>query len=62
MDDAWVLQPSGRDLFDVLRNGRRLRSDLTESAARRWIRSRMHGGDKVSIEEPDGYRQKLKTV
>lgn len=60
--DTWVLEPTGDELVDVLRNGRRLRSGLTEHAARRWIRQQMRTRDRVYLEERDGYRQRLQTV
>lgn len=51
----WRLEPAGGGLYDVLRNGRRLRSNLLPRAAEAYVRAHMETRDKVVLVERDGY-------
>lgn len=56
--NVWVLRTT-RDGCDVLRNGRQLRCDLTERAARRFVHQRMTEHDCVRLQEHDGYQRDI---
>lgn len=53
---AWVISPCGDKVFDVVHAGRQLRAGLTLDTALLFVRKRKQAGDKVFLEERDGYR------
>lgn len=55
---TWVLRvtENGRD---VLRNGRQLQCELTDQAARAYVRRRMNGTDTVKLQEIDGAQRDI---
>lgn len=52
---TWRVEPAGNGLVDVLRNGRRLRTDLLPVAAMRYIEAQAGASDRIQNVEADGY-------
>lgn len=55
---TWMIVPSG-DEFDLLRNGRSVLVDLPLAVLKIRVRKRRKPGDRVWLQEPDGYRQEI---
>lgn len=55
----WLLIPTGNNQFDVLRNGRRVVSDIDHDRAVRYLLRHSKRGDVFLREEADGYRVRL---
>jgi hypothetical protein len=55
----WVITPVGKDRYDVLASGRRVRADLSLPEAARYINDHKAASEKVFVEEDDGYYNRL---
>lgn len=58
----WILEYAGDGVYDVVRNGRRLRSNVTSETALRYLRKHRKPGETAMVEEKDGYRVPLSTL
>lgn len=54
----WIVRGSGGK-HEISLGGRTLKTDLTEQEARAFLRKHRSPMDKVSMEEPDGYRSRF---
>jgi hypothetical protein len=55
----WIIEDNDNGTFDVVYNGRRLRSNVTMPNAVRYIREHKRPSDNAYREEPDGYLVKI---
>lgn len=62
MTTSWVLEYVDDGVYDVVRNGRRLRNGVPTQTALRYLRRYRKSGERVMVEEKDGYRVPLSTV
>lgn len=58
----WLLEYAGEGIYNVVRAGRRLRSNITLTMALRYVRINLSENDSVFREEKDGYQVKLSKV
>lgn len=56
---VWVVVPEDEGTFELGRRGRPLANRLSKRELLRRLKSQHRPGDKILIEEPDGYQKPI---
>lgn len=59
---GWLLRYVDEDTYDVIRNGRQLRRDVSLDTAKRHLRRYRKPTEKMIVEEKDGYQVPLSSL